>query len=146
MFQGATSTADAVGQTSLTAHAVQQSSTETCISACVSARALVVEDMREACVELRNAGYQCDRITHNELMASTGQEYTASLLKGEYSILWISTPSDWYVRTPGKRTNPHWQRIQHWMKQAVMLGMKLIIFGPPGFPWRIPNIREAIED
>eukprot|EP00974_Lingulodinium_polyedra_P082507 7988833-Lingulodinium_polyedra.AAC.1 len=36
-------------------------------------------------------------------MASIGQEYTASLLKGEYSILWNSTPSDWYVRTPGKK-------------------------------------------
>eukprot|EP00974_Lingulodinium_polyedra_P043212 4149312-Lingulodinium_polyedra.AAC.1 len=24
--------------------------------------------------------------------------------------------------------------------------MKLIMFGPPGFPWKIPNIREAMED
>eukprot|EP00974_Lingulodinium_polyedra_P000538 52483-Lingulodinium_polyedra.AAC.1 len=86
--------------------------------------------MREACVELRNVGYQCDRITLNELMASTGQEYTASLLKGDYSILWISTPSDWYVRTPGKRASPHWQRLQHWMRQAVSLGMKVILFAP----------------
>eukprot|EP00974_Lingulodinium_polyedra_P024633 2384311-Lingulodinium_polyedra.AAC.1 len=58
--------------------------------------------MREACVELRSVGYQCDRITHNEIMASTGQEYAASLLKGAYSILWISTPSGWYVLRPAK--------------------------------------------
>ena len=127
---------DAVGQRSAMAQAVQPPRTDTCLPTCISARALVVEDMREACVELRSVGYQCDRITHNEFMASTGQEYTASLLKGAYSILWISTPSDWYVRTPGKRANPHWQRLQHWMKQAVTLGMKLIIFGPPGFPWK----------
>eukprot|EP00974_Lingulodinium_polyedra_P122047 11181302-Lingulodinium_polyedra.AAC.1 len=24
--------------------------------------------------------------------------------------------------------------------------MKLILFGPPGFPWTIPNIRETIPD
>eukprot|EP00974_Lingulodinium_polyedra_P021598 2085856-Lingulodinium_polyedra.AAC.1 len=39
-------------------------------------------------------------------MASTGQEYTTGLLKGEYSFLWISTPSDWYVRTPGNKGEP----------------------------------------
>ena len=62
--------------------------------------ALVIEDIREACIELRQRGYVCDSITHNELMASTGQEYTGNLIKGDYKLLWIATPSDWYVRTP----------------------------------------------
>eukprot|EP00974_Lingulodinium_polyedra_P084252 8157179-Lingulodinium_polyedra.AAC.1 len=61
---------------------------------CPPQRAIVIEDVREACIELRRKGYQCDRVTHNELMALTGQGYTGSLLKGEYARLWISTPSD----------------------------------------------------
>merc|ERR1712242_58772 len=59
--------------------------------------ALVIEDIREACIELRQRGYVCDCITHNELMASTGQECTGKLIKGDYNLLWIATPSDWYV-------------------------------------------------
>ena len=86
-------------------------------------RALVIEDMREACVELRSRGYQCDRITHNELMASTGEEYLGNLLRGDYDMLWIATPCDWCVQTPDKRANPHWQRVQHWMKKAITFGM-----------------------
>ena len=61
-------------------------------------------------------------------------------------MLWIATPCDWYVRTPDKRANPHWQRIQNWMKKAITFGMKLVVFGPPGFPWNIPNIKETISD
>ena len=102
--------------------------------------------MREACIELRSKGYTCDRITHNELMASTGQEYTGNLIKGDYNLLWIATPSDWYVRTPDKISNPHWQRIQTWLRTATKLGMQVVMFGPPGFPWKIPNIKETIED
>ena len=109
-------------------------------------RAIIVEDTREACIALRQKGYDCDRITHNELMASTGEEYTAKLLKGDYDLLWISTPSDWYVRTPGKRTNPHWQRLQTWMQKAATRQMKLVMFGPPGFLWKLPNIRDSIID
>ena len=44
-------------------------------------RALVFEDIREACVELRRRRYECDRLTHNELMTITGEEYTGKLLK-----------------------------------------------------------------
>ena len=108
--------------------------------------ALVIEDMREACIELRLHVYTCDRITHNELMASTGQEYTGNLIKGDYNLLWIATPSDWYVRTPDKRANPHWQRIQTWLRTATKLGMQVVMFGPPGFQWKIPSINETIED
>ena len=65
--------------------------------------ALVIEDVREACVELRERGYECDRIIHNELMTSAGEEYTGKLQKGDYVLVWISTLADWYVRTPGKK-------------------------------------------
>ena len=63
-------------------------------------RARVIEDIREVSIELLEKGYACDRLTHKELMASTGEEYTGSLLRGDYSVLWISTTSDWYVHIP----------------------------------------------
>ena len=109
-------------------------------------KALIVEDMREACIVLRLYGYECDRITHNELMASSGEELTGKLLKGDYALMWLSTPSDWYVRTPDKRANQHWQRMVNWIKRAVNLQMRVVLFGTPGFTWKLPNIKETIED
>ena len=116
------------------------------VSARASNKALIVEDIRESDIELRKHGYECDRITHNELLSSAGTEYTGKLLKGDYSLLWISTPNDWYVRTPTKKANAHWKRIQHWIQKAVVLGMMLILFGPPGFLWKMPNIRETLQE
>ena len=37
-----------------------------------SEKALVVEDIRESEIELRNCGYECDRITHGEMLSSPG--------------------------------------------------------------------------
>ena len=76
------------------------------------AQALVIEDIGEASQELVRHGYECQRITHNELMSLVGEEYTGRLLRGEYALLWISTPADWYIRTPNKRSNPHWQNTE----------------------------------
>ena len=73
-------------------------------------KALIVEDIRESEIELRERGYECDRITHQELLSSAGTDYTGKLLRGDYGLLWISTPSDWQVRAQKKAT-PHWQRI-----------------------------------
>ena len=66
-------------------------------------KALVIEDVREACIELRKMNYECDRLTHNELMSHAGEEYTNKMIQQQYSLLWISTPADWYVRTPGQK-------------------------------------------
>ena len=93
--------------------------------------ALVIEGIGEASQELRRCGYECDRITHNELMSLVGEEYIGKLLRGDYSLMWMSTPADWYVRTPGKRANPHWQRLQNWIQRSIKLNMKLIVFAPP---------------
>ena len=84
-------------------------------------RALVVEDIRAAEIELRQRGHQCDRLTHNELLSSSGTEYTGKLLRGEYSMLWISTPNDWHARIPTKKATAHWQRILHWIQKAINL-------------------------
>ncbi len=111
-----------------------------------SGKALIVEDIRESEIELRSRGYECDRITHNELLSSAGTEYTGKLLKGDYNLLWISTPNDWHVRTPAKKATSHWQRVQHWIQKAVLLDITLVLFGPPGFLWKMPNIKETIQD
>ena len=58
-------------------------------------RAPILEDVREADILLKSYGHDCDRITHNELLASSGTEYTGKLLKGDYDLLWISSPHNW---------------------------------------------------
>ena len=115
-----------------------------------SGKALIVEDVRAAEIELKKRGYECDRITHNELLSSAGTEYTGRLLRGDYVLLWISTPSDWHVRTPTfigiKKATTHWQRVHHWIQKAVVLGLLLVLYGPPGFLWKMPNIKETLDD
>ena len=101
--------------------------------------------MREADILLRSYGHDCDRITHNELMSSSGTEYTGKLLKGDYGLLWISSPHDWHTRTPSKKTTTHWQRIHNWLEKAMALGMIFVLFGPPGFLWKVSNIKEVIK-
>eukprot|EP00959_Pyramimonas_sp_CCMP1952_P066918 1397347-Pyramimonas_sp.AAC.1 len=76
-------------------------------------RAFVIEDIRTPCAELRTRGYMCDRITHAEVMTSTGTQHLGALLLGDYQLLWVATPADWCVRLPGKRAGPHYQRIQN---------------------------------
>ena len=102
--------------------------------------------MQNASTALRAHAYECDRITHNELMAVSGEHYESRLRSGIYSLLWITTPCDWYVRTPGKRGNPHWQRLISFIKHAHVQRMHVIIFGPPGFLWKLPNFKENLED
>ena len=101
--------------------------------------ALIVEDVRIAEEHLIKHGYATSRLTHNELMALGGTEYFNRLLKGEYNLLWISTPADWYVRHDNTRANAHWQRVANWLRKAHALGMGIIIFGPgptTGHLWR----------
>ena len=95
-------------------------------------RAFIIEDVREACSALRDRHYICDRITHNELMTHLGTTYTGNVLSGDYDLLWISTPADWYTRTPGKRMGPHWQNIQLLMTKARALRMHIVLYGPQG--------------
>jgi len=109
-----------------------------------SRNALIIEDIREAEIVLKSQGYECDRITHNELLSSAGTEYTGKLLRGDYSMLWISTPDDWYIRA--KKASSHWQRILQWIQKALILGILLVLFGPPGFFWKIQNLKETIQE
>eukprot|EP00959_Pyramimonas_sp_CCMP1952_P439792 9207318-Pyramimonas_sp.AAC.1 len=76
--------------------------------------------MRTACAELRAHGYMCDRITHTEVMTSIGTQHLGALFSGDYQLSWVATPADWYVRLPGKRAGPHYQRIQNLMKARAL--------------------------
>ena len=66
-------------------------------------------------------------------MTSEGTKYLGALLSGDYAMLWVATPSDWYVRTPGKRAGPHYQRIRNLMVKARAMRMTIVLMGPPGF-------------
>ncbi len=81
--------------------------------------ALIIEDTRESEIE--------------ELLSLAGTEYTGKLIKGDYSLLWISTPNDW-------------QRLLKWIRKALQLGILVILFGPPGFLWKVPNIKATIQE
>eukprot|EP00959_Pyramimonas_sp_CCMP1952_P328551 6878328-Pyramimonas_sp.AAC.1 len=73
-------------------------------------------------------------------MTTVGTEYLGAVISGDYAQIWVSTPGDWYVRTPGKRVAPHWSRIQNLLTEAKKLRMKIIVFGPPGYVWKLSPI------
>ena len=95
--------------------------------------ALVIEDVQTASTVLRDHDFVCDRLTHNELMSGSEQHYHEKLRTGDYKLLWIATPGDWFVRTPGKRGDPHWKRILSLIKTACILQMILAICWPAWF-------------
>ena len=96
-------------------------------------KALIVEDVRQADIAFKEYGMMSERITHHEVMSSAGTEHTGKLLKGDYTMLWISTPCDYAARLPTAKQTSHWQRIQNWINKACMLGMVVVMFGQPGF-------------
>ena len=110
------------------------------------ARALVIEDQRMACADLRHRGFLRDRITHQEVLAHTGTQFLGNLLSGDYQLLWVSTPAAWHIKTPGKRAGPHWDRIRNYLVKAKSLGIRIVMMGPPGYMWHMTPIRDAIED
>eukprot|EP00959_Pyramimonas_sp_CCMP1952_P181158 3788010-Pyramimonas_sp.AAC.1 len=73
----------------------------------------------------------CDRITHTEVVTSTGTQYFGALLSGDYQLLRGATPADWHARLPGKRAGPHCQRIQNLMSRARALRVTIVLVGPP---------------
>ena len=49
-------------------------------------RALLIEDARMVCADLRSRGYYCDRIARDELMAHARAEYFGGLNAGDYHL------------------------------------------------------------
>ena len=62
-------------------------------------------------------------------MSFIGSQYLGNLLAGDYHLLWVATPSDWTIHTPGKRAGPHYQRIQNLMVKARALRMQITLMG-----------------
>eukprot|EP00959_Pyramimonas_sp_CCMP1952_P229386 4796228-Pyramimonas_sp.AAC.1 len=88
----------------------------------------------------------CDRITHAEVVTSTGTQHLGALPSGDYQLLWVATPADWHVGLLGKRAGPHCQRIQNLMSKARAVRMTIVLVGLPGHSWRQGPIRDVIED
>ena len=63
-------------------------------------RALVIEDVRLACADLRMRGYHCDRMIRNELMTHMGTECFGRLRAGD-------------------RVGPRWQKIHQMIMTAT---------------------------
>ena len=105
----------------------------------------MIEDIQEASAILKEYGYQCIRITYGELMSCPGEEYLRRLLSGQYQMLWISTPVDWYVKPRERRTQPLYERIANWMTRATNLDMQPVVYGPPGAVWKQQKIKDTIE-
>ena len=109
-------------------------------------KAFIIEDVREADVLLRDRGYTTTRVTYGELMSTGGEESLGRLLKGNFEVLWISTPTDWFVRPREKRTQSLYNRIGNFIRRSHNLHMQIIMIGPPGTIWKQPPIQEAIAD
>ena len=107
-------------------------------------KALVVEDIRLADIELPKYGVECTRITHPEFQGSAGQREFENLCKGSYSILWITTPKDYHIQP--KRSIAHGQKVVSFITKAAALMMLIILYGPPSFLWKDASILKAIED
>jgi len=109
-------------------------------------RALVIEDVRAADIALQECGLTTDRITHNELISSAGDEYTGKIMHGNYDLLWITTPSDWFVRAANAKTGAHWKRVHNLICKSMLLGMLFVLFGPPGYMWKVPNLIDTFKE
>ena len=81
-----------------------------------------------------------------KLLATKGESYYHKLCHSYYNLLWIATPNDWLVRTPGKRTTAHWQRVKTWVSKATSLNIHVVLFGPPRYFWKLPPIRDLLAD
>ena len=110
-----------------------------------SGHALVIEDNNNI-TPLLNSTLIVDRISHNELMTQSGDAYRAKVLSGMYSLVWICSPDDWYARTAGKRTTPHWNRILQWCKFVKDSGHNFVLSGPQGFFWKLPPIIDFLKE
>ena len=107
--------------------------------------ALVVEDIRQIHPVLESYGYEVERLTHAELHSIHGDAYTTRLVADEYRVLWITTPSDWYVRIMNAKAIAHYKRLCLWIRKAIDLKMTVVLFGPPGFFWNLDEIKEIFD-
>ena len=80
------------------------------------------------------------RITHSELHRNYTHYYSC-VLRAEYDLLWINTPTDYYTRSKAIATGPRPHTLLHhtvtMIQTMVKLGMDYVVFGPPGSYWNV---------
>eukprot|EP00959_Pyramimonas_sp_CCMP1952_P446890 9357170-Pyramimonas_sp.AAC.1 len=62
-----------------------------------------------------------------------GTPYLGGMLSGDYALLWVATPADWYVRLSGRRTGPHYERIRNLLTETRALRTQTVLMGLPGY-------------
>jgi len=65
-------------------------------------KCLVVEDILGVTAQLQEAGYACERITHEELTSRKCDDIMRNAKQAEYLMLWNMTPSSWHTRSRKK--------------------------------------------
>ena len=106
-------------------------------------KALVIEDVRSAEKHFRKHGVECDRLTHTEAL-SGNHEITKKLKDMEYNVLWISTPEDWHCRH--QKAVPKMRNLVKWITLAITSNMLVMLFGIPGYFWKLAEIKEAVQE
>eukprot|EP00959_Pyramimonas_sp_CCMP1952_P324072 6782486-Pyramimonas_sp.AAC.1 len=43
-------------------------------------------------------------------MASMGMQYLGGTVSGDFALLWVATPADWYARLPDRRARPPYEK------------------------------------
>ena len=102
-----------------------------------------MEDVRSAEVYLKKQNIDCDRLTHTEAL-SNNHEITKKLRDEEYTVLWISTPEDWHCKQ--QKSTPKMRNLAKWIKMAITSGLLVMIFGIPGYFWKLAEIKETIKE
>ena len=78
------------------------------------------------------------------MLSEAATTYLGKMLRGDYTALWITSPANWYLRA--KRGVAHGQRLGVWIQRAIVLKLFIIIYGLPGYLWKLPNIVEILKD
>ena len=73
-----------------------------------------------------------------------GDEMIRNVKQGQYSLLWVMTPSSWHARS--KRKEPKLACLQQILQNALDLKMHVVIFGPPGYLWKQPQLQALADD
>ena len=110
-----------------------------------TANVLIVDDSKMTEDALRTM-FNCDRITHMELITSSGTEYTGKILRGDFQLLWIVSPLNWYARIPTQKSLSHWQRVILWITKMHAMERPFVLFGPPGFLWKISQMQDLLNN
>ena len=94
---------------------------------------------------MQNQRWNTQRITHSELLTSTGSIIAQQLSHGRYTMVWITTPTDWHIKVPKRLQSRHWERLQAFVAKCLYQKCHVAIFGPPGYLWKQPTLVDILQ-